>query len=214
MRSLKALIGKLDDTCRSSLEGAAGLCLSRTNYEVEIEHWLSKLIDVSNSDIPRIAAGLGVDLPRLSKELARAIDRFKTGNSRTPAFSPRLPRLISESWLTASLDFGASRIRSGHLLLALLSNDELASLLKQECKELSVINPDVLRDQFSRAVAGSREESEARGASGDLPAADGSPATTPGAQALDQFTVDLTARAKRGEIDPVTGRDAEVRQMM
>ena len=211
VRNLKALIGRLNETTRRALESAAGLCLSKTNYEVEIEHVLLKLLEVPNTDLQRIAAHFGVDTSRLSRDLTGTIDRFKTGNARTPAFSPRLPQLLSDAWLVASIDLGAPKVRSGHLLLALMSHPELAEMARQSSKELSLIKPEGLRDQFAKIVGGSAED---QAAAGDA-AAGGTAA--PGAAptgALDQFTVDLTARAKKGEIDPVTGRDFEVRQLV
>ena len=213
MTNLKSLLGKLNETSRRTLESAAGLCLSRTNYEVDIEHWLSKLLDVSNADIRRINDHFGVNASRLSRELTTAIDRFKTGNARTPAFSPRLPKLISEAWLVASVDFGAPVIRSGHLLLALLANDELSGLVKQGAKELQLIQVDALRQKFASIVAGSEEDTATvADASGGSESAAG--AVPAGTKALDKFTIDLTARAKKGLIDPVTGRDFEIRQMV
>ena len=146
MRNLKSLLGKLNETSRRALESAAGLCLSRTNYEVDIEHLLVKLLETSNTDLQRINEQFGVNASRLSRELTAAIDRFKTGNARTPALSPRLPRLMSDAWLIASVDFGAAAVRSGHLILALLGNDELSGLVKQGSKELQLIgNSDTLK---------------------------------------------------------------------
>ena len=213
MKNLKALIGKLNETCRGALEGAAGLCLARTNYEVDIEHLLLKLVETSGSDVQRIASHFGIDQSRLTRELSRSIDRFKTGNSRTPALSPRLPQLLSEAWLVASVEYGAPRVRSGHLLLALLANDELGILVKQGSKELSLIKVESLRDNLTKLTAGSKEDKLAAFEAAAPPeGGEGAPAG--GTQALDQFTVDLTARAKKGEIDPVTGRDFEIRQMV
>jgi type VI secretion system protein VasG len=212
MRNLKSLIGRVNDTTRRALEGAAGLCLSRSNYEVDVEHVLLKLVETPNTDLPRIFNHFGVDASRLSRDLTQAIDRFKTGNARTPVFSPRTTRLISEAWLLASIDFGAPHVRSGHLLLALLTSEELAELVRGSSRELSLIKPETLRDQFGKIVAGSVEDAAARAtAPGDDEAAPSAPA---GTQALDQFTIDLTARAKKGDIDPVTGRDFEIRQLV
>src|SRR5262249_23279993 len=126
--NLKSLIARLNDTCRAALEGAAGLCLSRTNYDVEIEHYLIKLLEAQDADLPRILDHFEVGMSRLNKDLTRALDRLKTGNSRTPALSPRLPLLVQEAWLLASIEFREAKIRSGHLLLALLGNDELGRL--------------------------------------------------------------------------------------
>src|SRR5438034_4747695 len=212
MRNLKSLLGKLNETSRHALEGAAGLCLARTNYEVDVEHLLIKLLETSRTDLTRIMEHFEGNASRLSRELTTAVDRFKTGNARTPALSPRLPRLISDAWLLASIDFGAPEVRSGHLILALLVNEELSSLVRHGSKELQLIKPDALREKFATIVAGSEED---RGvtASPDTPgdAAGGIPV---GTKALDKFTIDLTARANKGEIEPITGRDFEIRQMV
>ena len=96
--SLKSLIGKLNDTCRSALEAAAGLCLTRTHYDVDIEHLFLKLCEAQDTDLQRLLRHYEIDQARLSRDLTRALDRLKTGNARTPALSPRIPRLISEAW--------------------------------------------------------------------------------------------------------------------
>ena len=86
--NLKSLVGKLNDTCRGTLEAAAGLCLSRTHYNVEIEHWLLKLVEVSDADLAAVFRHYGVDTSRLARDLTAVIDRFKTGNSRPRPFRP------------------------------------------------------------------------------------------------------------------------------
>ena len=111
--SLKALIGKLNPTCRSALEGAAGLCLTRTHYDVDLEHLCLKLSEAGDTDFQRILRHYEIEQARLERDLTRALDRLKTGNARTPALSPRIPRLISEAWSLASIEFGAAQIRSG-----------------------------------------------------------------------------------------------------
>jgi type VI secretion system protein VasG len=211
VNNLKSLLGKLNETSRRALEGAAGLCLSRTNYEVDIEHLLVKLMETSNTDVARAFDKFGVNASRLSRELTTAIDRFKTGNARTPALSPRLPKLMAEAWLLASVDFGSPTVRSGHLLLALVANDELSGLVKQGAKELSLVSPEALKTDFISIVGGSVEDREQAAV-----AAAGAPGAPPpaGTKALDQYTIDLTARARKGEIDPVTGRDFEIRQLV
>ena len=124
---LKTLVGKLDNTCRQALEAAVGLTLSRTHYNVEIEHWLLKLLDETNNDIAILLRHYGVDASRVSADLTRTLDRLKTGNSRPPALSPNVVELAREAWLLASLEDGATRTRSGHLLCALL-NDSAGGL--------------------------------------------------------------------------------------
>ena len=115
--SLKSLIGKLNDTCRGALEGAAGLCLTRTHYDVDIEHLLLKLNELSDSDFQRVLRHYEIDQARLSRDLTRALDRLKTGSARTPTLSPGIPRLLREAWTIASIEFGATRLRSGHRTL-------------------------------------------------------------------------------------------------
>src|SRR5437870_10248099 len=95
--NLKSLISKLNDTSRGALEGAAGLCLSRTHYDIEVEHYLSKLIDSSSNDAAAIFKHFEVDRSRLTGELARSLDRLKSGNARTPTLSPTLVKMLTES---------------------------------------------------------------------------------------------------------------------
>ncbi len=213
--NLKSLIARLNDTCRNALEGAAGLCLSRTNYDVDIEHYLLKLLESQNTDLARILRHYEVNASRLTKDLTRALDRLKTGNARTPALSPRLPVLIQDAWLLASVEFGSPQVRSGHLLLALLTNEDHARLAREITKDLNDVSVESLRKNFADITAGSAEERAEMGAT-DRPVEEGAgPAVGAGkTQALDQFTIDLTARARAGKIDPVLGRDFEIRQVV
>jgi type VI secretion system protein VasG len=214
--NLKSLIGKLNDTCRSALEGAAGLCLSRTHYDVDIEHLLLKLIEMPDIDVARILRQYEIDAARVSRDLTRAIDRFKTGNARTPALSPRVPKLIGEAWTVASIDFGVSQVRSGHLLLGLLEDDDLSRLVRESSIDLARISAEDLRRRFLDVVAGSPEDRGATALASAGAAAPGQPGAAPGSKtpALDQYTIDLTARARKGDIDPVLGRDFEIRQIV
>ncbi len=212
--NLKSLIGKLNDTTRAALEEAATLCLVRTHYDVEIEHFLLKLLDASGSDAARIFHHFGVDTSRLQKELERGLDSLKSGNARTPAFSPSLLNMLTEAWTLGSLDFGGTQIRSGYAILALLSNDELARIARDISRELQKIQPEALKRELLAITDGSEEdtggadaaEAEAGAATSGKP-----PGKTPN---LDQFTVNLTANARAGKIDPVLGRDFEIRQVI
>ncbi|MGH9646043.1 MAG: AAA family ATPase, partial [Bryobacteraceae bacterium] len=212
--NLKSLIGKLNSQTRSALEGAAGLCLARTHYDVEIEHYLQKLLEADDSDFTRIIQHFGMDKSRLAKDLTRSLDSLKTGNARTPALSPSLLKMFTEAWTMASIDFGISQIRSGITILALVENGELARLVGDASKEFSRIQSGALRQEFASIVAGSKEEAETLSAAPDG-AVPGGAAKAGGKTAnLDQFTVDLTANARAGKIDPVLGRDFEIRQMI
>ena len=216
--NLKALIDKLNDTTRKALESAAGLCVARTHYDIEIEHYLLKVLDASDNDIAAILKHFGVDRSRLTKELERSLDSLKSGNARSPAFSPSVVKMLSEAWTVASIDFNAGSIRTGFTLLALLGDEELARMVKDFSKELQAIPPDGLRASFYDIVAKSNETqtSLASGAPGKSAGpGDGAPSPSGGKTPhLDQYTVNLTANAKAGKIDPVLGRDIEVRQMI
>src|ERR1035437_1088914 len=131
--SLKAIVSKLNDTTRKALEDAAGLCLARTHYNVEVEHFLVKLLDVPDCDFIRILKQFGVDKPRLAAELGRSMDKLKTGNARTPAFSPSLFRMLTEAWSIASLEYGESQVRSAFTTQALVSRSEERRVGK-ECR--------------------------------------------------------------------------------
>lgn len=215
--NLKSLVGRLNDTCRGALEGAAGLCLSRTNYDVEIEHILAKLLDEDDTDIHKIARHYEVNIDRLSKDVSTALDRLKTGNSRTPGLSDSLPSWFQNAWLLASVDYGAARVRSGHLLLALLSNDGTARLARDVSREFSHISVEALQKDLPDITQDSAEARDAvtlgetAGVSGGTPVATGVPGKT---KALDQYTEDLTAKAAAGKIDPILGRDFEIRQIV
>jgi len=216
--NLKALIDKLNDTTRKALESAAGLCVARTHYDIEIEHYLLKLLDASDNDIAAILKHFGIDRSRFTKELERSLDSLKTGNARSPAFSPSLVKMLSEAWTVASIDFSAGSIRTGFTLLALLGDEELTRLVKDFSKELQAIPPDGLRASFYDIVSKSTETQKSLGTGAEGKSAgqgDGVPSPSGGKTPhLDQYTVNLTANAKAGKIDPVLGRDIEVRQMI
>ncbi|WP_373500439.1 type VI secretion system ATPase TssH [Desulfococcus sp.] len=211
--NLKSLIAKLNATCRQALEAAAGLCLSQTHYEVEIEHFFIKLLDIPNTDFEKILRYFEINTSRLIADLTRAMEGFKTGNARNPALSPRIPRMIEDAWLSASVDYEASRVRSGHILVALLGSDETARMLKSSSAAFEKISPEQLGRNLMDLVAGSVEDAGAE--AGQAPG-DGAPRKEgpAGTKALDQFTINLTERARKGEIDPVLGRDVEIRQMV
>ncbi len=211
--NLKALIGRLDDACRDALEAAAAICLARTNYEVDVEHYLLKLTEESDSDIARALRQFNVDTSRLSSDITRALDKLKTGNARTPSLSPRLVRLIEEAWMLASIDYGASRVGSAHLLLALLADEDLGRLAREVSEELKLVSVEALRKQLPALSSGASEG----GATQAPSEANGDGGVTSGGgevPALARFTVDLTAAARDGRIDPVLERDFEIRQIV
>ncbi len=212
--NLKQLVGKLNDVNRQSMEAAAGFCLSRTNYNVEVEHWLLKLTESTNNDIVVALRHFGVDVSRLAADLTTAIDRFKTGNSRSPTLSPDLVALIRSAWLIGSIDFGTRAARSGHVLCALLSDESLARIATGASKELEKVSVEALHNELDQITSGSDEAAEPSLADTGTGATPGKPAGPTKTPSLDQFTIDLTAQARAGNIDPVLGRDPEIRQII
>ncbi|MGO9259662.1 MAG: type VI secretion system ATPase TssH [Bryobacteraceae bacterium] len=214
IQNLRSLIGKLNDPTRNALEAAAGLCLSRTHYDIEIEHVLLKMLDASDGDLAYIARHYEIDKSRLAAELTRSIDKFKSGNARTPALSPSVLKMLTEAWTLGSIDYGTGKVRSGLALLALLTNDELSRMARDFSKELQKIPPDGLRKDFLQITASSQESVAAAAAAGE-PAADTPRAAGSGKTPnLDQYTVNLTENARHGKIDPVLARDFEIRQVV
>jgi type VI secretion system protein VasG len=193
------------------MEGAAGFCLSRTHYDVEIEHYLMKLLDRSDSDFGLIVQKFAVDKSRLASELIESLDQLKAGNARSPALSPSLVKMMTEAWMIASIDFGASSIRSGFTILALLSNEELARILGETSKEMQKIGAESLRKEFLTIVAASNENSLTVAEPAFPSRAPSAAGKTPN---LDQYTINLTQNAREGKIDQVLARDVEIRQVV
>ncbi|MET4617174.1 type VI secretion system protein VasG [Stenotrophomonas sp. 2619] len=223
--NLKTLISKLDDTCRLAAERAANLCMSRGNYEVDLEHLFLALLEQPHSDFVLIARRCGISPDALERDLSDEISQFKTGNGRTPVFSQHIPKLFEHAWLIASLDSETSRIRSGHLLLALMTEPELSQLAYRGSKLFVRFKLDELKHDFAKLTEGSQEatqtvrNADAGAGEGDLggetaAAVDGGKGGLSKTPALDQFTTNLTERAREGRIDPVIGRDGEIRQVI
>jgi type VI secretion system protein VasG len=212
--NLKSLIGKLNDSTRGAMEASAGLCLARTHYDIEIEHFLLKLLDSSNNDAAAIFKHFELDTSRFSGELFRSLDRLKSGNARTPALSPTLIKMMTEAWTLGSIDYGAGQVRTGFTILALTTNGELVRLMRDVSREFQKIQADALAKDFLSIVAGSSEETQAAMAASAATGA--APGPRPGGKTpnLDQFTINLTEKAKTGKIDPVLGRDLEIRQVV
>jgi len=209
--NLKALISKCNGETRAALEAAAGLCLSRTHYDVEIEHYLMKLLDQTDGDCAAILKHYGIDRSRLAAELTRSLDRLKSGNARNPTLGPTLVRMFTQAWTLGSIEYDATKVRTAHTILALVSDEELNRVIRDVSRELPKINADDLKKDLLTIVDASHERDYAESAAADGDAPPRAGGKTPN---LDQFTVDLTERAKQGKIDPVLGRDFEIRQVV
>lgn len=218
--SLKTLISKLNDTARIAATRAANICVGHGQYEVDIEHLFMALLEQPQSDFVIIAKKSGIRTASLEADLQAEINRFKTGNSRTPVFSPHLTKLFEHAWLVASLDVESGRqshIRSGHLLLALLTEPDLAQLAYRGSKLFVKFKLDEIKHNLAKLTEGSQEASvhgsdKTHAGEGDPASEMTGKAATTKTPVLDQFTTNLTQRARDGKVDPVIGRDGEIRQ--
>lgn len=213
--NLRNLVDKLNRQVRNAVEGAAGLCVSRSHYDVEVEHYLTKLLDVPDSDFASVLRHFGVDRSRLSQELEASLDDLKTGNARTPSLSPVLVETLTEAWTLGSLEYGATKIRSGYTVLALAGEDDLRRRMTEVSEEFRKIKAEELEEDFDAIVADSAEDSGV-GEIARAPVPEGEEGEVPAGETpnLDQYTRDFTARARRGEMDPVLGRSREIRQVV
>ncbi|MBN1636428.1 MAG: type VI secretion system ATPase TssH [Deltaproteobacteria bacterium] len=204
---MRALLGRLNTYCSQSLEGAAGLCVSRTHYEVTVEHFLAKLLENPQSDLPLILRQFDLDSGKVRKMIDATIEEFRSGNAAKPVFSPLLIELFQEAWLIASVDLELQRVRSGALLAAFLQKSTQFAA-GDYVDLLTTISRETLLSRFGSIVKVSIEQPSAVGetAQGQLPPGD--------ATAIGRFCEDFTAKAAAGEIDPVFGRDNEIRQMV
>ena len=213
--TLKSLVGRLNSLCRSTLDEAAGLAMSRQNYSVEIEHWVAKICDREDTDIHAILTEYSIDPAHLRADVIAAIERLKTGETRPPTLSPKLIDLTREAFLIGSIEYGELHVRSGHLLVALLTHEDLSQISGLVSRQLDRVDADDLVKRFAEIVATSKEEQMSAQATAAQPGAapEGGAARGPSStEALDQFTVDLTAEVRGGKMDPIIGRDSEIRQ--
>jgi type VI secretion system protein VasG len=219
MDLFKSVVGRLNSTTRKALEDAAALCVAQTHYNIEVEHFLAKLMDVQDSDFAVIVKQFGVDRSRLAADIGGSLDKLKRGNARGPGYTPTLVKMLSEAWTIGSLAYGAAQIRSGCCILAMVDDEELSRIAREISRELLKIEPEALRKQMPALLADSHEyvQSAAPEAGGGSSAGGGSGSAgklggkTPN---LDQFTVNLTENAQKGKIDNVLGRDFEIRQII
>ena len=217
--NLKNLVGKLTPQARRALESAAGLCQSRTHYEVACEHWLAKLAEQPTQDIARICEHYEIAPEAALQGLERGLGDYKTGNSGRPVLGPDIEELLQAGWLRASVDYQHSRTRSGVIFLAALGDRAMGRRLRDNFPDFERINVEDLARKLPDLVAGCPEDREVFHMAGGATAVAGkgragAAAAGPATPALDQFTVDLTEDAKQGRMDPILGRDREIRQII
>jgi type VI secretion system protein VasG len=215
--SRSALFGRLNPTALKAIETATGFCKMRGNPYVELAHWMHILMQDARNDVAAIRTRFALDDAALARDTVAALDALPRGATAISDFSPQIEEAIEKGWLYASLMFTASRVRSGHLVYGMLKTPTLRNALLSISREWRKVQVDALGDDFAQIVASSSEVGTgggdaAAGVDGEAtPMADGSAAQ---GEALAKYSVDLTEKARKGEIDPIVGRDAEIRQVI
>lgn len=200
--NLTALVQKLNPVCKKKLEEAAAMCVSASQYNIEVEHWLVKLLEDSQSDMSCILKHYQINIGALIQDLTKTITRFKSGNAQAPVLSPRLVGWIREAFMLADLEYNSGQIRSGILLHALLRLEEGNPFQQGFYRYLDKIKPNLLPQELTQFAGHSQE------------ASNHSTAQSGNFSALNQFTVNMTQLASQGKIDPVIGREEEIRQLI
>ena len=205
--NLKSLINKMNTVTKSALESSAGYCMNRGHYNIEVEHLLFKLLEESETDIQQILTKLSVNPDILLTELNTSLDRLQTGNVKPPALSLELVDLIKKSWVTASIEFEHHIISTAHIIGTMLMDDKLRNQVASNIPSLSKITKDQMIEVITETYGSTQESMQV-------------PSSSPQAQsggsgnALKKYTINLTEKAKEGSIDPVLGRDQEIRQII
>ena len=214
--SRSALFGKLNPIAYKAIEGATVFCKLRGNPYVELQHWFAQILQLPDSDLHRIVKHYGLDPSLLAADLQAALDRLPRGASSVTDLSSFVEDAVERGWVYGSLMFGGTQVRSGFLIVGLLKTPSLRNVLLGISKQFERIKVDDLTEHFAALLAQSPEAAQAAsdaGAPGEASDAI-APAAMGKQEALKRFAVDLTERAKKGELDPVAGRDEEIRQIV
>ena len=212
-----ALFGKLTPGAYKALEAAVVACKLRGNPYVEIAHWIDQFLRSPDLDVAAIVRAFKLTPERLAVDSTSAVDRLSRGATSISSFSTHITDALEQAFLWSAVYFDSPRIRSGHLLLGMLKNDPMRQVLFRISSEFEKISGDQLAEDFARIVSSSAEGAAVATSSG----AGAAPGETSGAippaelgkqEALRRFTTDLTEKARRGEIDPIVGRNEEIRQ--
>ncbi|MEM1432631.1 MAG: type VI secretion system ATPase TssH [Pseudomonadota bacterium] len=219
--SRSALFGKLNPIAYKGIDSATAFCKLRGNPYVEFVHWLHQLLQNQDSDLHRIISTFELDPATLARDLTERLDALPRGATAISNFSPHIEEAVERGWVCGTLMYGESQVRTGHLVLGLLQTRGLATVLTNASGEFNKIKLERLTDEFRDIVAGSPEDSlgstDGTNLSGGAAPGETSGAMSPEMgrqQALSQFTVDWTERARSGELDPIVGRDEEIRQIV
>jgi type VI secretion system protein VasG len=217
-----ALFGKLNSVAYKAVEGATVFCKLRGNPYVELVHWLHQILQLQNSDLHCIVRAFELDPSKLARDLTASLDRLPRGATSISDLSPHIEDSVERAWVWSTLKFGEAQIRTGHVLVAMLKTPSLRNVLTGVSKEFEKIKIDTLTDDFDKIAASSPENALAakdgstlggQGEPGEFSDAM-APAAMGKQEALKKFTVDLTEQARTGKLDPIVGRDEEIRQII
>ena len=210
-----ALFGKLNGLCYRAIESSTVFCKLRGNPYVELVHWLHQLLQLSDCDLLRLVRHYGIDPAVLARDLTTALDRLPRGSTSVTDLSSQVEETVERAWVYATLMLGESQVRSGHLLLALLKTPSLCNGLYGVSREFNKVAIDDLSEQFG-ALLNDSPEALMRASDGNALPGETVGALAPSApqDALKRFTVDLTEQASDSKIDPIVGRDEEIRQVI
>ncbi|MDR6539602.1 type VI secretion system ATPase TssH [Variovorax soli] len=216
-----ALFGKLNALAYKAIEGATVFCKMRGNPYVELEHWFAQLLQAQDSDLHRVIQHYGLDISVIAKDMTAALDRLPRGATAISDFSPHIENAIERAWTYATLQFGEAQVRTGYLLVGMLKTPSLRNPLMGLSKQFEKVKVEDLADNFAKICDPSPESKmraqDGTGMGSGAPGEDAgamAPAAMGKGDALKKFAVDLTEKAKKGEMDPVTGRDEEIRQIV
>ncbi|HLD67353.1 MAG TPA: type VI secretion system ATPase TssH, partial [Pseudomonas sp.] len=215
-----ALFGKLNSLAYKAIEAATVFCKLRGNPYVEVAHWFHQILQLQDSDLHQLIRQFNLEPARLARDLTEALDRLPRGSTSITDLSSNLEEAVERGWVFGSLMFGESQVRTGYLIVGMLKTPSLRHGLLALSAEFDKIKIEALTERFDEYVGASPEN--ALGASdgfnaGAVPG-EASGAMAPGAlgkqEALKRFTIDLTEQARSGKLDPIVGRDEEIRQMV
>jgi type VI secretion system protein VasG len=215
-----SLFGKLNPVLYKAVEGATVFCKLRGNPYVELVHWLQQIVQLQDSDLHRIIRHYELDESKLAAEMQRSLDGLPRGATVISDLSAHIENAIERAWVYGTLLYGDAQVRSGYVLIGILKTVGLRAVLVGISKEFAKLVPDTVADELPQVVKGSPEDT--LGAS-DQSSLGGEPGEASGAmapaqmgkqEALKKYAVDLTAKARAGELDPITGRDQEIRQIV
>ncbi|MFZ6648541.1 type VI secretion system ATPase TssH [Undibacterium sp. TJN25] len=217
-----ALFGKLNSLCYRAIESSTVFCKLRGNPYVELVHWLHQVMQLQDSDLARLIKHFGLDPAGLARDMTEALDRLPRGSTSVTDLSSQVEEAVERAWVFGTLMFGESQVRTGHLIVGILKTSSLRNSLYAMSRQFEKIKVDALAEDFA-GLLGDSPEAQMRASDGFQVGGGAAPGEASGAvapaamgkqEALKRYTVDLTEQARSGKLDPIVGRDDEIRQVI